>query len=90
MTHNDDIEADPDAKTWSAKFPGMLAKKIQEQVMEYGFLNISEYIREACRDKSMYLEVRAHKQILDYLVAAGKLDVGDVKEAIYAITTGQI
>ena len=81
---------DSEAKTWNAKFPGPLATKMADMVQELGYLTISDFIREACRDKVMYHEVRSHKLILDYLVGAGKLDVLDVKEAIYAITKSQL
>jgi len=89
---NEDAEKiiDLDAKTWNAKFPGPLAEQMGELVKEMGYLSISELIRSACRDKVMYHQVRSHKLILDYLVGTGKLDVLDVKEAIYAITKSQL
>ncbi len=90
MSDEYDVSKDPEAKTWSAKFPGELANKMKELVKEYGYMGMSDFIREACREKVMYLQVRAHKLLLDYLVTAGKLSVGDVKEAIYAITSGQV
>lgn len=91
MSDDDEIiKKDTDAKTWSCKFPGSLANKMINQVKEYGYLGMSDYIRGACRDKTMYLQARAHKEILDYLVSTRKLSVGDVKEAIYAVTSDKI
>ena len=90
MTNETEETIDEDAKTWNAKFPGPLAKKIADLYKELGYLSISEFIREACRDKVMYHEVRSHKLILDYLVSSGKLNVLDVKEAIYSITKSQL
>lgn len=90
MSSDEEKIIDENAKTWSAKFPGALATKMVDAVKDLGYLSISDLIREACRDKIMYNEVRAHKMILDYLVGSGKLDVLDVKEAIYVITKREI
>ena len=90
MTEDAEKIIDSEAKTWSAKFPGVLATKIVDMVQELGYLSISDFIREACRDKIMYHDVRAHKLILDYLVGSGKLNVLDVREAIYAVTSKQL
>ena len=90
MSDDAEKDIDADAKTWSAKFPGVLATKMIEIVQEFGYLSISDLIRESCRNLVMYHQVRSHKLILDYLVGSGKLDVMDVKEAIYAITKKQL
>lgn len=75
-----------EGKSVSAKLPFVLYKKIEEYVNELGYTSIGEFVRSCIRDRLMFLDERASKKMLDWLIVNQKISVADIQEGLYAIS----
>lgn len=82
MSDSNEGKSGDGSKSWGAKFPKQLAKRVNDAMEIGGYFNISEFIRSACREKVAVIENRQYKRIMDYFITEGKIRVTDLASAI--------
>lgn len=73
-------------KSVSTKLPQVLSEKLEKYVNELGYNSIGEFVRSCIRDKLMFLDERASKRMLDWLIVNQKITIADIQEGLYSIS----
>lgn len=86
MAEEDQNKPEDGSRSWGAKFPEQLAKRIQNSMELEGYFNVAEFLRDAVRDKCTAIESKQYRRILEYFITSGKINVVDMADAIHDIT----
>ena len=81
---SDDVsdEEKKKSKGVSAYFPREHYERIVEVIKREGYMNVSDFIRDASRKLVQFYETRYYSQVLTFLLNSGKITSHDLHEAI--------
>lgn len=71
-----------ESKGVSAYFPPKFYERMITIVKREGYMNISDYLRDASRKLVQFYETRYYSQVLTFLLNSGKITSQDLHEAI--------
>ena len=60
---------------------------IKDIVKREGYMNVSDFMRDASRRLVQFYKTRYHSQIVNYLLESGTIKAADIHEAIQFIVT---
>ena len=81
---SDSVPSDgkPKSKGVSAYFPPEYYERMIGVVQREGYMNISDFLRDASRKLVQFHETRYYSQVLTFLLNSGKVTSQDIHEAI--------
>ena len=75
-------------KSVSTRLPQVLYEKLEKYTADLGYPSIGEFVRACVRDKVMFLDEKASKKMLDWLIVNQKITVADIQEGLHSISLG--
>ncbi len=88
MSDNVHTDEKSRSKGVSAYFPKDYYERIVEVVKREGYMNISDFLRDASRKLIQFHETRYYSQVLSFFLNSGKLTSKDIHEAIQYVMLG--
>ncbi len=82
---DDEMESTGEKKNIGSKVTEELYQKSVTLAKMHGYNSVSEYVRDGMRRLNLFYDAYLHKQVIDVLVAQGKINPTDLMEAIYAV-----
>lgn len=81
---SDNVHTDDKGKSKgvSAYFPKEYYERIVQVVKREGYMNISDFLRDASRKMIQFYETRYYSQVLTFMLNSGKITSQDLHEAI--------
>lgn len=76
---------DGSGRSWSAKFPAVLANKIIYWKEKLGFPTVGEFLRHCVRKEIIYNDVRTSEKVMNWLVRHNRISVDDLSDAVRAV-----
>lgn len=73
-------------KSVSTKLPMVLYQKVEKYVNELGYTSVGEFVRGCIREKTLFLDEKASRRMLDWMIVNKKITVADIQEGLYAIS----